>query len=116
MSEAVDALLNIKYGKDGLYTDPKYFDQVFQPGVSERFLQEVPHFTPEVVACCKDICNYIYDTYGRFPAHVDAMYVPGVQVQAHHLDLAYYDTFYSQGNGYSSTQANHQKAWHGGSA
>jgi hypothetical protein len=116
MSEAVDALLNIKYGKDGLYTDPKYFDQVFKPGVSERFLQEVPHFTPEVVACCKDICNYIYDTYGRFPAHVDAMYVPGVQVQAHHLDLAYYDKFYSQGKGYSNTQANHQATWHGGAA
>ena len=66
----------------------------------------------DVVACCKDICNYIYDTYGRFPAHVDAMYVPGVWVQAHHLDLKYYDTFYSKG--YSSTQADHQSKWHGG--
>jgi len=112
MSEAVDALLKIKYGKDGLYTDPKYFDQVFKPNMAGQYLQEVPHFSDDVVACCKDICNYIYDTYGRFPAHVDAMYVPGVQVQAHHLDLAYYDKFYTKG--YSSTQADHQKNWHGG--
>jgi hypothetical protein len=111
MSEAVDALLNIKYGKSGLYTDPKYFDQVFKPKLAESFLEQVPHFSADVVECCKDICNYIYDTYGRFPAHVDAMYVPGVQVQAHHLDLAYYDKIYTQG--YSSTQADHQANWHG---
>ena len=66
--------------------------------------------TPDVIACVKDICNYIYDTYGRFPAHVDAMYVPGVWVQAHHLDLAYYDAFYA--NGYSDTQRAHQQCWH----
>lgn len=114
MSEAVDALLNLKYGKSGLYTDPKYFDQVFKPNLASEYLSQVPHFSADVVACCKDICNYIYDTYGRFPAHVDAMYVPGVQVQAHHLDLAYYDKLYTQG--YSSTQAQHQANWHGGSA
>ncbi len=112
MSAAVDALLEHKYGKGGLYQDPKYFDQVFRPGLAKRYLEEVPHFTSEVVACCKDICNYIYDTYGRFPAHVDAMYVPGVWVQAHHLDLKYYDTFYFKG--YSNTQAEHQAKWHGG--
>jgi len=111
MSEAVDALLNTKYGKGGLYTDPKYFDKVFKPKLAEEFLEQVPHFSDEVVACCKDICNYIYDTYGRFPGHVDAMYVPGVQVQAHHLDLAYYDKLYTRG--YSSTQAEHQATWHG---
>jgi hypothetical protein len=114
MSEAVDALLNVKYGKGGLYTDPKYFDQVFKPKLAEEFLEQVPHFSDEVVACCKDICNYIYDTYGRFPAHVDAMYVPGVQVQAHHLDLAYYDKLYTRG--YSGTQAEHGANWHGDEA
>jgi hypothetical protein len=114
MSDAVDALIELKYGKAGLYTDPKYFDQVFKQGVTKEFLDQVPHFSAEVIACCKDICNYIYDTYGRFPAHVDAMYVPGVWVQAHHLDLAYYDKFYTRG--YSQTQADHQRIWHGGAA
>jgi hypothetical protein len=112
MSDAIDALIDHKYGKDGLYKDPQYYDKVFKPGLTKSYLEEVPHFSADVIACCKDICNYIYDTYGRFPAHVDAMYVPGVWVQAHHLDLKYYDTFYTQG--YSSTQAEHQKNWHGG--
>jgi hypothetical protein len=40
------------------------------------------------------------------------MYVPGVWVQAHHLDLNYYDAFYEQG--FSETQANHQHYWHDG--
>ena len=112
MSDAVDALIKHKYGAGGLYKDPQYFDKVFKPGLAGRYLEEVPHYTDDVIACCKDICNYIYDTYGRFPAHVDAMYVPGVWVQAHHLDLNYYDTFYEKG--YSETQANHQHFWHNG--
>ncbi len=111
MSDAVDDLLKHKYGNEGLYKDPKYFEQIFKPGLTDRFLEEVPHYSEDVVACAKDICNYIYDTYGRFPAHVDAMYVPGVWVQAHHLDLKYYDQFYD--GGYSETQAMHQQMWHG---
>ncbi|HVE82797.1 MAG TPA: hypothetical protein VND93_08105 [Myxococcales bacterium] len=111
MSEAVDALLRHKYGPRGLYTDPSSFQRVFKPGLAERFVEEVPRYTDEVIACCKDVCNYIFDTYDRFPAHVDAMYVPGVWIQAHHLDLDYYDQLYQRG--YSSTQAGHQALWHG---
>lgn len=111
MSEAIDALLEAKFGPDGIYKDPKYYEQVFKPDTASRYLAEVPHDTEEVVACAKDICNYIYDTYGRFPAHVDAMYVPGIWVQAHHLDREYYDTMYV--GGYTETQANHEELWHG---
>jgi hypothetical protein len=113
MSEAVDALLETKYGQGGIYQDPKYFDKIFKPGLASLYVEEVPHYSEEVIACAKDICNYIYETYGRFPAHVDAMFVPGVWVQAHHLDLEYYDKFYVEG--YSETQANHQHNWHGNS-
>lgn len=112
MSDAVDDLLAHKYGKDGLYKDPSHLQKIFKPGLAERFIEEVPHYSEEVIACTKDICNYIYDTYGRFPAHVDAMHVPGVWVQAHHLDLKYYDQFYD--GGYSDAQGKHQQIWHGG--
>jgi hypothetical protein len=111
MDEAVDDLLKHKYGPGGLYKDPEHLDKIFKPGMAETFIKEVPHYTEEVVACAKDICNYIYNTYGRFPAHVDAMHVPGVWVQAHHLDLKYYDQFYQ--GGYSGAQQNHQQLWHG---
>jgi hypothetical protein len=111
MDAAVDDLLKHKYGPGGLYKDPQHLAQVFKPGLAERFIEEVPHYSEEVVACVKDICNYIHNTYGRFPAHVDAMHVPGVWVQAHHTDLRYYDQFYE--GGYSETQRTHQQLWHG---
>jgi len=112
MDEAIDKLIEHKYGPQGLYTDPKDFERVFKPGLARTFCEEVPHYTPEVIACAKDVCNYIYSTYDRFPAHVDAMFVPGVWIQAHHLDLDYYDKLYV--GGYSQTQARHDQLWHGG--
>lgn len=112
MPSAVDALLEAKYGPGGLYRTPGPFDEVFKPPHAETFTREVPHYHPDVVACTKDICSYIFDTYGRFPAHVDAFFVPGICVQAHHLDLAYYDALYR--NGYTGAQAEHDRLWHGG--
>jgi hypothetical protein len=111
MTAAVDALVASKYGPKGVYHNVPLFDRVFKDGKGKEFVDQVPHFSEEVIACAKDVCNYIYETYGRFPAHVDAMYVPGVWVQAHHLDLQYYDSLYQ--NGYSPTQAGHQTHWHG---
>ena len=111
MDDAIDALLAHKYGKDGLYTNPTYFEQVFNPGMAEKFVKEVPHYSDEVVACTKAVCNYIFETYDRFPAHVDAMFVPGVWVQAHHVDLKYYEQFYQ--HGCSLTQKRHHELWHG---
>jgi hypothetical protein len=110
MNDAVDALIKWKYGPNGLYTDPAYLDPVFRPGLAGRFIKEVRHYSPEIIECVKDVCRYIYDTYDRFPAHVDAMFVPGIWVQAHHLDLEYYDKLFR--NGYTETQRQHQHLWH----
>jgi hypothetical protein len=110
MSAAVDAVLDLKYGPHGLYTDQSQLDHVFRPTLAQRFVQESHHYRPEVTTCVKDICNYIYDTYDRFPAHVDAMHVPGIWVQVHHLDLEYYDKLFK--HGYSGTQRDHQQLWH----
>ena len=27
-------------------------------------------YTADVIECARDICTYIYETHGRFPAHV----------------------------------------------
>jgi hypothetical protein len=111
MDAAVDALVHLKEGKpNGVYRDPKYFEEIFNKPFARDFLKEVPRDTKESIGVCKDICNYIYDTYDRFPAHVDAIYVPGTWVQALHLDLDYYDKLYN--GGYSETQAEHQRLWH----
>ncbi len=111
MSEAVDALVEQKYGKGGTYEDRATWERIFKPGLAEPYLREAPHYEEEVIACVKDICTYIYDRHGRFPAHVDAMYVPGLWLQAHHLDLDYYDRLFD--HGYTETHRRHQELWHG---
>jgi hypothetical protein len=110
MNEAVQKVIDQKYGPNGVYRDAAYFDRIFKDDRGQRYLREVPHYREEVVACVKDICTYIYETHGRFPAHVDAIFAPGVWLQAHHLDLAYYDTLFR--GGYTETQAEHQRRWH----
>ena len=45
-------------------------------------LKEASDCGGDVIDRATDICNYIYETHGRFPAHVDAIYVPGVWLQA----------------------------------
>ncbi|MCG8626267.1 MAG: hypothetical protein MJE68_30255, partial [Proteobacteria bacterium] len=58
----------------------------------------------------KDICNYVYDTYGRFPAFSDPMFLR-FMVQAHHLDLDFYDKYYPPG-AYTEAHKNHFARWH----
>lgn len=110
MDAAVDAVIKLKEGPHGVYHDTKAFNEVFNKPYGNEFLKEVPHETPEAIGVVKDICNYIYKTYNRFPAHVEAMYVPGVWVQALHPDLVYYEKFYN--GGLSETQLDHQHLWH----
>ena len=37
------------------------------------------------------------ETYGRFPAHTDAFYLPGTWVQFSHLEIEYYERFGNPG-------------------
>jgi hypothetical protein len=110
MADAVQTVVDSKYGPGGAYNNTEYFRSVFQGDRGDLYLKEVPHYLDDVIACAKDVCTYIYQTHGRFPAHCDAIYVPGVWLQAHHLDLNYYDTLFK--DGYSDTQRNHDRRWH----
>jgi hypothetical protein len=112
MADAVQAIIDSKYQKGGTYADEAYFRRIFQGNRGKEYIDEVPHYTADVIACAKDICTYIYERHGRFPAHCDAIYAPGVWLQAHHLDLKYYDTLFN--DGYTETQREHQQRWHGG--
>ena len=111
MAEAVDAVVAQKYGPDGTYSDRAAFERIFKPGLAEPYLREAPHYEDEVIACVKDICTYIYERHGRFPAHADAIYLPGLWLQAHHLDLDYYDHLFA--HGYTETHRRHHDLWHG---
>jgi len=63
------------------------------------------------IACAKSVCRYIYETYGRFPASVDAMHLMWF-MQAHHLDVGYYRCHYVP-DALSPRHAEHMAAWHG---
>jgi hypothetical protein len=64
----------------------------------------------EGLACTKAICNYIHDTYGRFPGGTDAMHLMWV-MQVHHIDTTYYDQFFGPG-AYGPGHAAHIATWH----
>jgi len=55
--------------------------------------------------------QYVYDTFGKFPATVPSLMIVNY-VQAHHLDLVFYDRFFKPG-AYLRTHADHMQRWHG---
>ena len=111
MEEAVDIVLEEKYGKDGIFTDPAAIGRAYQrPGDAETYLRLQNRHPPEAVRYAKEIATYIYETYGRFPAHIDAFYTPGFWVQFHHLEMEYYERFFDP---YLwRNQARHSETWH----
>ncbi|MCL6527388.1 MAG: hypothetical protein K6T57_10975 [Thermaceae bacterium] len=55
--------------------------------------------------------QYLFDTYGKFPATVPTIYSL-MFLQTHHLDLEYYDTLFEPG-AYLRTHKEHLERWHG---
>lgn len=94
MDEAVDAVLEEKYGSGGAYADAEVFATRYRNrSDAEAYLREQSPHPPEAIAYTKEICSYVYDTYGRFPAHTDAWNLPGIWAQFSHVELPYYERF-----------------------
>jgi hypothetical protein len=98
-------------------------ESVLAPVHTEKLTTAVPHLvsdpeyragtitiSDEGLACTKAICNYVYETYGRFPGGTDAMHLMWF-IQAHHIDTDFYDRFYAPGT-YGPTHASHMATWH----
>lgn len=111
MSAAVDAVIDGKFGPDGIYTDEGLFARIYAGEFGKAYLEEASDYSADVIACTRDICTYIYETHGRFPAHADAIHVPGVWMQAHHLEEPYYDRFFR--DGLTDAHRGHDRSWHG---
>ncbi len=111
MDAAVDAVLTPL-----LRNSSAAGESVRQRGPRPYLQSEAEHragavaISEEGIACTKAVCNYIYQTYGRFPGSTDAMHLMWF-MQAHHLDLDYYRRFF-QADAYGPTHANHMEAWH----
>jgi hypothetical protein len=110
MAEAVQEVVNGKFGPHGIYSDEALFERIYKGDFGAAYLKEASNYADDVIACTTDICTYIYDTHGRFPAHCEAIHVPGIWLQAHHVEDAYYEQFFE--GGLTEAHRNHDLAWH----
>jgi len=110
MSDAVDAVIADKFGPNGIYSDEALFARIYKGDYGEQYLAEASKYTQDVIDCTRDICNYIYDTHGRFPAHVEAIHVPGIWLQVHHVEERYYEQFFR--DGLTQMHRRHDTTWH----
>jgi hypothetical protein len=79
---------------------------------NQEFAKAVPGVSDEGLQCVKDICRYIYETYGKFPGTLDTMHLLFF-TQVHHLDCDFYDTHFKDG-AYLQTHRDHMEKWHPG--
>ncbi|HEV2816104.1 MAG TPA: hypothetical protein VGW40_02630 [Allosphingosinicella sp.] len=109
MSAAVDAVIAEKFGPHGIYKDEATFGRIYKDDFGKEYLREASDYSSDVIECCRDICEYIYKTHGRFPAHTDAIHVPGIWLQVHNVDIEYYDRFFR--SALTDAHRDHDKNW-----
>jgi len=106
MHDAVDAICQRKFGPGG----------PFHPGTpgpwkeSSKVRSSAQVHNERFRECVAHQAQYLFDTFGKFPATVPSMFLI-MYLQAHHLDPDFYDKFYKPG-AYLRTHADHMGAWH----
>lgn len=106
LREAVEAVCDRKFGPGGPYhrdTGGPWQD-------TRKVRSSAQVHDPRFRQCVALQAQYLYDTFGKFPATVPSMYTI-MYLQAQHIDTDFYDTFYNHG-AYLKTHAEHFKKWH----
>ena len=106
MAAAVEAFARRKFGPGGPF-DPG------TPGAwkeSARVRSAAEVHSDEFKACVALQAQYILDRYGKFPGTVPSLFCL-TYLQAHHLDLEFYDEHFGPG-AYLPSQADHMADWH----
>ena len=88
-----DAIDNFLKHKSEAWQDDKPFPYT-EP---DKHLMKAPKPTDTTISIVRAVASYIYNTYGRFPAFVDPMYMRLV-FQAMNIDLDFYDKYYPRGS------------------
>ena len=110
MDAAVDASLGPLLRRKRIEPEPTPTGPVPHLISDTEYREGTVDISEEGFACTKSVCNYIYETHGRFPGSLDAMHLMWF-MQAHHLDLDFYDKFFRPGS-YGPTHAAHMRTWH----
>jgi hypothetical protein len=107
MAAAVEAFAERKFGPGGPFHPDTPGAWTDSPGVRGRAQVHDQRFK----ACVALQAQYILDTFAKFPGTVPTVFIMN-HVQAHHLDLDFYDRFFRPGC-YLDTHARHLRRWHG---
>jgi hypothetical protein len=108
MEEAVLAFVDYKYAKGtGTFRDGGAATG-WRDGAAVQ--AGIPRYPDKAIAATIAYCEYVYQRYGRFPAH-SGPFRTILAHQAHHLDLDFYDRFYRP-DVMTDTQRQHGDRWH----
>jgi hypothetical protein len=106
MRAAVDAVCDRKFGSGGPFNA-----DTPGPWLDSSTVRSSARFHDERFRECVALqARYVYDTFGKFPGTVPSMFLI-MYMQAHHIDLQFYDKFYKPG-AYLQTHEDHVKNWH----
>ncbi len=106
MRSAVEALCHRKFGPGG----PFHPDTPGPWKDSRKVRSSATVHDEEFRECVALQAQYMFDTFGKFPGTVPSIFVI-TYLQAHHLDLDFYDRFFEPG-AYLKTHAEHMARWH----
>ena len=106
MREAVEAVVDRKFGDGGPFNAGTP-----GPWKDSAKVRSAAQVHDEAFKECVALqAQYVFDTFGKFPGTVPSIFVMQY-LQAHHLDLDFYDQFYEPG-AYLKTHAEHMRRWH----
>jgi hypothetical protein len=103
MGAAVDAFLEAKWSQYAA-DKPKSYKE------PDRVVSQIVRPDDDTVQIVKDYCQYVHDTYGRFPAYLDPMY-QRLTCQAQHVDTDFYAQYYPPG-AVTEQHLAHFERWH----
>ena len=106
LAAAVEAFTERKFGPGGPFHPDTPGAWTDSPGVRGSAQVHDQAFK----ACVARQAQYIFDTFGKFPGTVPTVFILNY-LQAHHLDLEFYDHFFKPG-AYLATHATHMRHWH----
>lgn len=106
MRAAVEAVCERKFGAGG-----PFHPDTPGPWKESRKVRSSAQVHDEAFRECVALqAQYVFDTFGKFPGTVPSIFLI-TYLQAHHLDLEFYDKFYKPG-AYLKTHAMHMAHWH----
>lgn len=106
MRAAVEAVCERKFGAGG-----PFHPDTPGPWKDSRKVRSSAQVHDEAFRECVALqAQYILDTFGKFPGTVPSIFLI-TYLQAHHLDLEFYDEFYKPG-AYLEAHATHMSRWH----